>query len=127
MQEIFGLVLNRDKLIEEQIIKPQSNLIKELHNENVALHKELSKQTKIIDVTEEFVKEKENKGLYKVIDKFKDNLKNFLKWLCHKFSYPCEDDLIINFNKEIYAYINFEKQLDTSHFEKEDNEIDFEI
>ena len=156
--------MNRDKLIEEQIIKPQSNLIKELHNENVALHKELSKQTKIIDVAEEFVKEKEhiqnekqksekeikfeyenkinrlehkykkkikelekeNKGLNKVIDKFKDNLKKFLKWLCHKFSYPCEDDLIRDFNKETYSYINFEKQLDTSHFEKEDNEIDFE-
>lgn len=179
LQDIKKLVLNRDKLIEEQIIKPQSNLIKELHNENVALHKELSKQTKIIDVAEEFVKEKENiqnekqnliiyyqllqeekqksekeikfeyenkinhiehkykkkikelekenKGLNKVIDKFKDNLKKFLKWLCHKFSYPCEDDLIRDFNKETYSYINFEKQLDTSRFKKEDNKIDFEM
>lgn len=179
LQDIKKLVLNRDKLIEEQIIKPQSNLIKELHNENVALHKELSKQTKIIDVAEEFVKEKEslrnenknlerticllqqsknqdeedlkfeyenkidhiehkyqkkikelekeNKGLNKIIDKFKDNLKKFLKWLCHKFSYPCEDGLIRNFNKETYSYINFEEQLNTSHFEKDDNEIDFEM
>ena len=50
-----------------------------------------------------------------------------MKWLCHKFSYPCEDDLIRDFNKETYSNINFEKQLDTSHFEKEDNEIDFEM
>lgn len=179
LQDIKKLVLNRDKIIEEKIIKPQNRLIKELHNENVALHKELSKQTEIIDVAEEFVKEKEslqnenknlkrticllqqsknqdeedlkfeyenkidhiehkyqkkikklekeNKGLNKIIDKFKDNLKKFLKWLCHKFSYPCEDDLIRDFNKETYSYINFEKQLDTSHFEKEDNEIDFEM
>ena len=179
LQDIKKLVLNRDKIIEEQIIKPQNKLIKELHNENIALHKELSKQTEIIDVAEEFVKEKEslqnenknlerticllqqsknqdeedlkfeyenkidhiehkyqkkikelekeNKGLNKIIDKFKDNLKKFLKWLCHKFSYPCEDDLIRDFNKETYSYINFEKQLDTSHFEKEDNEIDFEM
>ena len=179
LQDIKKLVLNRDKIIEEQIIKPQNRLIKELHNENVALHKELSKQTEIIDVAEEFVKEKErlqnenknlertvcllqqsknqdeedlkfeyenkidhiehkyqkkikelekeNKGLNKIINKFKDNLKKFLKWLCHKFSYPCEDDLIRDFNKETYSYINFEKQLDTSHFEKEDNEIDFEM
>ena len=116
------------------------------------MHKELSKQTKIIDVAEEFVKEKEslrnenkidhiehkyqkkikelekeNKGLNKIIDKFKDNLKKFLKWLCHKFSYPCEDDLIRDFNKETYSYINFEKQLDTNHFEKKDNEINFEM
>ena len=179
LQDIKKLLLNRDKIIEEKIIKPQNRLIKELHNENVALHKELSKQTEIIDVAEEFVKEKErlqnenknleqtvcllqqsknqdeedlkfeyenkidhiehkyqkkikelekeNKGLNKIINKFKDNLKKFLKWLCHKFSYPCEDDLIRDFNKETYSYINFEKQLDTSHFEKEDNEIDFEM
>ena len=168
LQDIKKLVLNRDKIIEEKIIKPQNKLIKELHNENVALHKELSKQTEIIDVAEEFVKEKEslqnenknlerticllqqsknqdeedlkfeyenkidhiehkyqkkikelekeNKGLNKIIDKFKDNLKKFLKWLCHKFSYPCEDDLIRDFNKETYSYINFEKQFDTSYF-----------
>lgn len=179
LQDIKKLVLNRDKIIEEKIIKPQNRLIKELHNENVALHKELSKQTEIIDVAEEFVKEKEslqnenknlkrticllqqsknqdeedlkfeyenkidhiehkyqkkikklekeNKGLNKIIDKFKDNLKKFLKWLCHKFSYPCEDDLIRDFNKETYSYINFEKQLDTSHFEKEDNEMDYDM
>ena len=179
LQDIKKLVLNRDKIIEEQIIKPQNKLIKELHNENVALHKELSKQTEIIDVAEEFVKEKEslqnenknlerticllqqvknqdeedlkfeyenridhiehkyqkkikelekeNKGLNKVIDKFKDNLKKFLKWLCHKFSYPCEDDLIRDFNKETYSNINLEKQLDVNHFQKDDNEIDFEM
>ena len=60
LQDIKKLVLNRDKIIEEQIIKPQNKLIKELHNENIALHKELSKQTEIIDIAENFVKEKEN-------------------------------------------------------------------
>ncbi len=179
LQDIKKLLLNRDKIIEEQIIKPQNKLIKELHNENIALHKELSKQTEIIDVAEDFVKEKENlqnenknliidfqllqkekreseeeikfeyknkldhieykyqkkikelenenKGLNKIIDKFKDNLKKLMKWLCHKFSYPCEDDLIRDFEKETYYNINFEKQLDTSCFQKEDNEIDFEM
>lgn len=179
LQDIKKLVLNRDKIIEEQIIKPQNKLITELHNENIALHKELSKQTEIIDVAEDFVKEKENmqnknkdlerticllqqvknqdeedlkfeyenridhiehkyqkkikelekenKSLNKVIDKFKDNLKKFLKWLCHKFSYPCEDDLIRDFNKETYSYITFEKQLNTNHFQKEDDEMDYDI
>ncbi len=179
LQDIKKLVLNRDKIIEEQIIKPQNKLIKELHNENIALHKELSKQTEIIDIAENFVKEKENlqnknkdlfidyqllqkekreseeeikfeykhkidhiehkyqrkikelekenKSLNKIIDKFKDNLKKFMKWLCHKFSYPCEDDLIRDFEKETYYNINFEKQLDTSRFQKEDNEIDYDI
>ena len=154
LQDIKKLVLNRDKIIEEQIIKPQNKLIKELHNENVALHKELSKQTKIIDVAEKYEKEKfnletenrnlrfnlsmfqqevektakaideeyenkikdietkykrqlddlkyENSRLNKIIDKFKTNIKKFMKWLCNKFSYPCEDDLIRDFNKETY-------------------------
>lgn len=179
LQDIKKVVLNRNKIIEEQIIKPKDKLIKQLYNENVSLHKELSKQTEIIDTAEDYIKEKtsiqnqnknliidyqllqkekreseeelkfeyqskiehiehkyqkkikelekENKSLNKVIDKFKDNLKKFLKWLCHKFSYPCEDDLIRDFNKETYSNINFEKQFNTSHFQKEDNEIDFEI
>lgn len=179
LQDIKKLVLNRDRIIEEQIIKPQNKLIKELHNENIVLHKELSKQAEIIDVAENFVKEKEdlqnenknleqtiwllkeateqneedlkfeyenkidhiehkykkkikelereNKGLNKIIDKFKDNLKKFMKWLCHKFSYPCEDDLIRDFEKETYYNINFEKQLDTSRFQKDDNEMDYDM
>lgn len=134
------------------------------------MHKELSKQTEIINIAEDFVKEKENmenenknleqiiwllketteqnqedlkveyenkidhiehkyqkkikelekenKSLNKIIDKFKDNLKKFMKWLCHKFSYPCEDDLIRDFEEETYYNINFEKQLDTSVFKR---------
>ena len=179
LQDMKKVVLNRNKIIEEQIIKPKDKLIKQLYNENVSLHKELSKQTEMIDTVEDFVKEKanlqnknknliidyqllqkekqeseeelkfeyqskieniehkyqkkikelekENKSLNKVIDKFKANLKKFLKWLCHKYSYPCEDDLIRDFNKETYSNINFEKQLDINHFQKEDNEIDFEM
>lgn len=179
LQDMKKVVLNRNKIIEEQIIKPKDKLIKQLYNENVSLHKELSKQTEMIDIAEDFVKEKanlqnknknliidyqllqkekqeseeelkfeyqskiehiehkyqkkikelekENKSLNKVIDKFKDNLKKFLKWLCHKFSYPCEDDLIRDFNKETYSNINFEKQLNINHFQKEDNGIDFEM
>lgn len=179
LQDIKKLVLNRDAKIAKEIIKPKDELIEKLYNENVSLHKELSKQTEMIDTAEDFVKEKvnlqnknknliidyqllqkekqeseeelkfeyqskiehiehkyqkkikelekENKSLNKVIDKFKANLKKFLKWLCHKFSYPCEDGLIRDFNKETYSNINFEKQLDTSRFQKEDNEIDFEM
>ena len=179
IKDIKKLVLNRDEKIAKEIIKPKDELIKQLYNENISLHKELSKQTEIINIAEDFVKEKknmenenknleqtiwllketteqnqedlkieyenkidhiehkyqkkikelekENKGLNKVIDKFKDNLKKFLKWLCHKFSYPCEDDLIRDFEKETYYNINFEKQLDTSRFQKDDNEMDYDM
>ena len=49
-----------------------------------------------------------------------------MKWLCNKFSYPCEDYLIRDFNKETYSNINFEKELDISQFEKKDNDFDIE-
>ena len=180
LQDIKKLVLNRDKIIEEQIIKPQNKLIKELHNENIALHKELSKQAKIIDVAEKYEKEKfnletenrnlrfnfsmfqekvektakaidkeyenklknletkyqnkiddlENENMYlnRIIEKFKVNIKKFMKWLCNKFSYPCEDDLMRDFNKETYSNIDFEQQLDINQFEEDyEDEIDFDI
>lgn len=179
IKKINKLSLNRDEKINNQIIKPQVEIIKQLHNENIALHKELSKQTKIIDVAEKYEKEKfnletenrnlrfnfsmlqqeinykadeieknyenkvqeleyqykgkikelekENKKLNKIIEKFKTNLKMFMKWLCNKFSYHCEDDLILDFNKETYSNIDFEKQLDIDQFEDNYEEIDFDI
>ena len=107
------------QLLQEEKQKSEKEIKFEYENKINRLEHKYKKKIKEL--------EKENKGLNKVIDKFKDNLKKFLKWLCHKFSYPCEDDLIRDFNKETYSYINFEKQLDTSHFEKKDNEIDFEM
>ena len=180
IKKINKLSLNRDEKINNQIIKPQVEIIKQLHNENIALHKELSKQTKIIDVAEKYEKEKfkletenrnlrfnlsmfqqevektakaidkeyenkikdletkykskiddleyENSKLNKIIDKFKTNIKKFMKWLCNKFSYPCEDDLIRDFNKETYSYVDFEKELDINQFEQDyEDEIDFDI
>ena len=179
IKKINKLSLNRDEKINNQIIKPHVEIIKQLHNENIALHKELSKQTKIIDVAEKYEKEKfnletenrnlrfnfsmlqqeinykadeieknyenkvqeleyqykgkikelekENKKLNKIIEKFKTNLKMFMKWLCNKFSYHCEDDLILDFNKETYSNIDFEKQLDIDQFEDNYEEIDFDI
>lgn len=179
LQDIKKVVLNRNKLIEEQIIKPKDKLIKQLYNENISLHKELSKQTKIIDTAERYKKEKlnleienknlkcnfdkiqeefekttkaidetyenkfknlqtkykkkidnleyENNCLNRIIERFKVNIKNFMKWICLKFSYPCEDDLIRDFNKETYSHINFEKQLDINQFEDNyEEEIDFD-
>ena len=72
--------------------------------------------------------EYENSKLNKIIDKFKTNLKKFMKWICNKFSYPCEDDLIRDFNKETYSNIDFEQQLDVKQFEQDyEDEIDFDI
>ena len=62
-----------------------------------------------------------------MIDKFKSTLKKFIKWLCHKFSYPSEDDLIRDFNKETYTNLNIEKGLDIKHFEKKEKDFELEL
>ena len=51
------IMLNRDEKIKNEIIKPKDDLIKKLYNENISLHKELSRQTTIIDKAEKFEKE----------------------------------------------------------------------
>lgn len=180
IKDFQKIMLNRDEKIKNRIIKPKDDLIKKLYNENISLHKELSKQTTIIDKAEKFEKEKfkletenrnlrfnlnmfqqevektakaidveyenkikdletkykskidnleyENSKLNKIIDKFKTNFKKFMKWICNKFSYPCEDDLIRDFNKETYSNIDFEQQLDVKQFEQDyEDEIDFDI
>lgn len=66
--------------------------------------------------------EKENNYLKKVIDKFKIIVQKFITWVCHKFSYPSEDDLIRNFEKETYTNFNIDKQLDVSKYEKKEKE-----
>ena len=68
----------------------------------------------------------ENKHLNKIIDKFKVTLKRFIKWLCHKFSYPSEDELVRDFKKETYTNFDFEKQLDINQFKKKDDDFDIE-
>lgn len=60
IKDFKKLMLNRDEKIENEVIKPKDDLINKLYNENISLHKELSKQTTIIDKAEKFEKEQEN-------------------------------------------------------------------
>ena len=178
IKDIKKIMLNRDEKIENEIIKPKDELIQKLHQENVLLHKELSKQANILDKAEKFEierksltednielkakckrleldfkqkekelknkyedetykidyqyqktinkLEKENNYLKKVIDRFKITVKKFIIWVCHKFSYPSEDDLINNFEEETYISFNIEKKLDTEYFEKNEQEDELE-
>lgn len=86
----------------------------------------------IYDVSCDYTKiihhlEKENKNLNKMIDKFKVTLKKFIKWICYKFSFPSEDQIIRDFEKETYTNFNIEKQLDIKQFEREEKENDYEM
>ena len=63
--------------------------------------------------------EKENQHLHKVIDKFKETITKFIKWICKKFDLPSEDEIIRDFEKETHTFINAEKQIKKEDREKE--------
>ncbi len=49
----------RDEKILDEIIKPKDDLIKELYKDNLSLHRELSKQSKVITEAEKYQKERD--------------------------------------------------------------------
>lgn len=107
-----------------------NNLLKE-QLENKEKELELKYESKAYNTEHEYKKEinklkQKNKHLNKMIDKFKVTLKRFIKWLCHKFSYPSEDELVRDFEKETYTNFNFEKQLNINQFKKKDDDFDIE-
>ena len=88
-------------------------------------------KSKAYNIEHEYKKEinklkQENKHLNKMIYKFRVTLKRFIKWLCHKFSCPSEDELVRYFEKETYTNFNFEEQLDIKQFKKKDDDFDIE-
>lgn len=66
--------------------------------------------------------EKENNHLKKVIDKFKETTKKFIKWICKKFDLPSEDEVIRDFEKETRILLDAEKQV-----KKEEKDKSFEL
>lgn len=176
INDISKFSIKRDEKILEKIIKPKDDLIKELYRDNLSLHKELTKQSKIIDEGQKYQKErnsiiadnkelhntvrnleyeytekkktlehefedksfnlewqyknkihkleKENSHLKKVIDKFKETTKKFIKWICKKFDLPSEDEVIRNFEKETHTFIDAEKQI--KHEKNMENEYELD-
>ena len=119
------------KMVEKSINLKLSNglLQKELENKEKEL--ELKYKSKAYNIEHEYKKEinklkQENKHLNKMIYKFRVTLKRFIKWLCHKFSCPSEDELVRYFEKETYTNFNFEEQLDIKQFKKKDDDFDIE-
>ncbi len=70
----------RDEKILEEIIKPKDDLIKELYKDNLSLHKELSKQSKVIDEAQKYQKERDsiladNRALHNQVENIKTEYK----------------------------------------------------
>ena len=63
--------------------------------------------------------EKENKHLRKVVDKFKETIDKFIKWICKKFDMGAENNLIRDFERENNVFLDAEKQLKREEREKE--------
>ena len=57
--------------------------------------------------------------MHKVVDKFKETIGKFIKWICKRLDLGVEDNLIRDFQKETNTYLDAEKKL--KHEEKEKN------
>ena len=73
-------MINRDEKIMNEIIKPKENLINQLHQENMELHKELSKQAIVIEEAEKYQKERDkilidNEELHNQVEQIKHEYK----------------------------------------------------
>lgn len=111
-------------------LKLANSLLQE-NLENKEREVALKFENKVYDVEQKYKKqiknlEKENKVLNKMIDKFKTTVKRFIRWVCHKFSYPSEDEIIRDFEKETYTNFNIEKQLNINEFKKKEKEFERE-
>ncbi len=157
---INRLSKKRDEKILEEIIKPKDSVIQNLYEDNIALHRELTRQSKIIEEAEKYQNErnrimldnaelhnqvdnikaeykekefnlewkykskiknleKENIHLHKVVDKFKETIGKFIKWICKKFDMGAENNLIRDFEKETNSYLDAEKEIKLEEREKE--------
>ena len=67
--------------------------------------------------------EKENKHLHKVVDKFKETIDKFIKWICKKFDMGAENNLIRDFERENNTLLDAEKQVKR---EEKENELELE-
>ena len=77
---INRLSKKRDEKILEEIIKPKDDVIQNLYKDNLNLHRELSRQTKIIEEVEKYQKERDfiiadNKELHSQVDNIKAEYK----------------------------------------------------
>ena len=160
---INRLSKKRDEKILEEIIKPKDNVIQNLYQDNMHLHRQLTKQEQIIEEAEKYQKEREkiladNKNLHneveqikveykkkesdikwkyeskikslekknnylkKVVDRFKETIDKYIKWICKKFDMGAENNLIRDFVRENNILLDAEKQV-----KREERERDLEM
>ncbi len=70
----------RDEKILEEIIKPKDNIIQNLYQDNVNLHRQLTRQSQLIEKVEKYQKERDliiayNEALHKQVENIKTEYK----------------------------------------------------
>ena len=120
------------RMVEKNTNLKLSNSLLQEKLENKEKELELKLEIKTYDIEREYKKEihklkQENKNLNKIIDKFKVTLKKFIKWICHKFSYSSENELIRKFEEETYTNFDLEKQANINQFQKNELDDEYEI
>lgn len=120
------------KMVEKSTNLKLSNSLLEEKLENKEKELELKLEIKTYDMEHEYKKEihklkQENKNLNKIIDKFKVTLKKFIQWICYKFSYSSENELIRKFEEETYTNFDFEKQSNINQFQENELDDEYEI
>lgn len=121
LRDIKKVMLNRDEKIENEIIKPKDNLIQKLYQDNLSLHKQLSKQSHLIDEAEKYQKERDsiiadNKALNKKVENLEKEFdeKTFnLENKYHRTIYKLEKEnhyltkIITKFEETIQKFIHW--------------------
>lgn len=96
LKDFKKVMMGRDEKIMNEIIKPKDILIKELYNNNLVLHKELSRQTKVIDKATEYQIEYDsiiayNKELEEETDKMKKDFNKKVEQVEKKYDVKAEN------------------------------------
>lgn len=66
----------------------------------------------------------ENNRLNKMIDRFKETVSKFIKWVCNKFTVNSEEQLMRDFQKETNMNFRVEEQIDYEISRDEEEELD---
>lgn len=109
INDLKKIMFNKNEKILNDIIKPKEEMIKQLHKENRALHKELSRQSNIVDDAEKYQIERksiiaDNKALHNKIDKLEREYKN--KSIELELEYENRYEELENENRKLHNIIN---------------------
>ena len=125
INDIKLIKLNKEK-VENEIIKPKDELIQELYQDNITLHRELSKQAKVVKEAEKYQKERDkiiadNKELNSKIKKIESEYKEKSNTLDLKFDSRTKE-LEKEFEEKNYE-MKYEYKSKIRNLEKENNKL----